>query len=80
LLPTLVEHPRHWEGLVDEHRHAELSFVMARDLGSFGHLFDPTVAVTMAWGSFIPPQLGTSAYGKARRQGTPPAGPQPQEK
>ena len=43
------------KGLTDEHRHAEPPFVVARDLGSFGRHFDPTVAVAMAWGSFSPP-------------------------
>ena len=65
-MPTLVEHLRRWKGLADEHCHAEPPFLVARDLGSFGHHFDPTVAVAMVWGSFSPPQLGTSAYGKAR--------------
>jgi hypothetical protein len=79
-LPTLVEHPHRSEALADEHRHAKPLFVMARDLGSFGYHFDPTVAVAMVWGSFSPPQLGTSAYGKAHRRGTPLARAQPQEK
>jgi len=40
---------------------AEPPITVAKALGSSGRHFDPTIIVAMAWGSFSPPQLDTSA-------------------
>jgi len=45
----------------------EPPITVAKVPGSSGHHLDPTIVLAMAWGSFSPPQLDTSAAMGARR-------------
>ena len=55
MMLTIVEHPRYWKGLIDEHRHADPPFAVANALESPGRHLDSTIVFAMAGEIFSPP-------------------------